>query len=436
MSALEPASWSIDAARRRRQSGLVWLALAAAVATACGGGSPAAPASAVITSIAILGVPTAPISPGQSAPLRATATYSDGEVRDVTSAVSWGSSSANVLVVSLAGFITAVAPGEAQITATSSGVSGRATVRVSAGAGGVDVPFQVAVLLSAARVPPPDDVARVFARAGEILFQRTGERMTQSDLANVGPGSALSQATGYVNAHASSPPDGVLAFSDDSTSTTYGGYSQTFNLPPPNQNPGSLASRRRRQGVSGGRRLLSHVRAVRLRRIGEPHQRQIVRGQVPQSVGAHVREQWTLLDVSGCARRTSTPIPTTSRAAAWCTSSCTRSARKATTITTEQRSPPGGPACPRVTLRISGSFSRAAESVPTCTRGFDTDSDSCGQSSVPLTRRARDNVNHWGIIPRSSPGFGNRGQAVPRETTPCRLFSVGAGPAREPSGQT
>jgi hypothetical protein len=136
----------------------------------------------------------------------------------------------------LAGIITAVAPGEAQITATSSGVSGRATVSVSAGAGGGDVPFRVAVLLSAARVPPPDDVARVFARAGDILFQKTGERMTQSDLANVGPGSALSQATGYVNAHASSPPDGVLAFSDDSTSTTYGGYSQTFNLPPPNQN--------------------------------------------------------------------------------------------------------------------------------------------------------------------------------------------------------
>lgn len=60
--------------------------------------------------------------------------------------------------------------------------------------------------------------------------------MTQTDLVDVGPGTALSQATAYVNAHASSPPDGILSLSDDSTATTYGGYSQTLNLPPPNQN--------------------------------------------------------------------------------------------------------------------------------------------------------------------------------------------------------
>jgi hypothetical protein len=219
----------------RRRSSLVWVALAAGVATACGGGSPAGPASAVISSIAILGVPTAPISPGQSAQLTATATYSDGAVRNLTSGVSWGTSAASVLAVSAAGIITAVAAGEAQVTATSSGVSGGATVRVSGG-GGSDVLFQVAVLLSASRVPAPQDVTRVFARATDILLQKTGERMTQTDLASVGPGSALSQATAYVNAHASSPPDGVLALSDDPTSTTYGGYSQTFNLPPPNQN--------------------------------------------------------------------------------------------------------------------------------------------------------------------------------------------------------
>ena len=181
---------SVDACSRDailgRRSSLVWLALAAGVATTCGGGSPAGPASAVITSIAILGAPTAPISPGQSAQLTATATYSDGTVRDATSGVWWGTSAASVLVVSAAGVITAVAAGEAQVTATSSGVSGRATVRVS-GFGGSDVLFQVAVLLSASRVPAPEDVTRVFARATDILLQKTGERMTQTDLVNVGP---------------------------------------------------------------------------------------------------------------------------------------------------------------------------------------------------------------------------------------------------------
>ncbi|HET7218775.1 MAG TPA: hypothetical protein VFJ02_12045 [Vicinamibacterales bacterium] len=96
--------------------------------------------------------------------------------------------------------------------------------------------FRVAVLVNAARVPTADDVQRVFARANELLMQKTGERMTQTDLVNVGAGTALAQAVSYVNAHASAPPDGVLAFSDDSTASTFGGYSQTFSLPPPNVN--------------------------------------------------------------------------------------------------------------------------------------------------------------------------------------------------------
>ncbi len=96
--------------------------------------------------------------------------------------------------------------------------------------------FRVAVLLSAASVPADGDVQRVLARASDILFQKTGERMSQSDLVAVGAGSPLSQAVVYVNAHESSPPDGVLAFSDDFVATTYGGYSQTFALPPGNVN--------------------------------------------------------------------------------------------------------------------------------------------------------------------------------------------------------
>lgn len=102
--------------------------------------------------------------------------------------------------------------------------------------GPVDTSFRVAVLLSAARVPTDGDVRRVVARANDVLVQLTGEHMTQTDLVNVGSGSPLSQAVQYVNAHAAAPPDGVLSFSDDSTATTYGGYSQTFSLPPPNVN--------------------------------------------------------------------------------------------------------------------------------------------------------------------------------------------------------
>ena len=99
-----------------------------------------------------------------------------------------------------------------------------------------DPSFRVAVLLSASRAPSPGDVERVFLRANDILLQKTAERMTRTDVVNVGPGTPLSQAIEYVNANATAPPDGVLAFSDDSTASTFGGYSQTFNLPPPNEN--------------------------------------------------------------------------------------------------------------------------------------------------------------------------------------------------------
>ena len=96
--------------------------------------------------------------------------------------------------------------------------------------------FRVALLISAGRAPATADIQRMFVRATDLLFQKTGARMTQTDLTNVGSGLALSQAVSYVEAHATAPPDGVVAFSDDATATTLGGYSQTFSLPSPNVN--------------------------------------------------------------------------------------------------------------------------------------------------------------------------------------------------------
>src|SRR5512139_2417703 len=82
-----------------------------------------------------------------------------------------------------------------------------------------DSSFRVAVLLSGSRLPAPDEVQRVFARANDTLLQKTGERMSQVDLvASVsGALSPFSQAVAYVSARATAPPDGVLAFADDPT---------------------------------------------------------------------------------------------------------------------------------------------------------------------------------------------------------------------------
>jgi hypothetical protein len=96
--------------------------------------------------------------------------------------------------------------------------------------------FRVAVLLSTASVPTDADVQRTLARASDILSEKTGARMSQTDLVVVGPGSTGSQAQSYINAHAASPPDGVLAFSDDANATSFGGYSLTVALPAPNVN--------------------------------------------------------------------------------------------------------------------------------------------------------------------------------------------------------
>jgi hypothetical protein len=98
-----------------------------------------------------------------------------------------------------------------------------------------DGTFRVAVLLGATRMPAPDDARRVFGLAQDILFQKTGARMSEFDLVTVPIAPPFWQAVSYV-ANSTSPPDGVLAFADDSAATTFGGYSETFSLGTPHVN--------------------------------------------------------------------------------------------------------------------------------------------------------------------------------------------------------
>ncbi len=60
----------------------------------------------------------------------ATASYSDGSFGDITSSVTWNSSSTAVATISTSGLATAVAPGSTTITASLSGVIGTATLTV------------------------------------------------------------------------------------------------------------------------------------------------------------------------------------------------------------------------------------------------------------------------------------------------------------------
>jgi len=111
-----------------RSRGPRWLiAVAAIVLAACGGSSQ----SPDLTLITINGVPTAAMTPEQSAQLTATATYSDGTTKDLTATVAWNSTDASVLTVAASGVITAMAAGQASVIATVAGASGLATVQVA-----------------------------------------------------------------------------------------------------------------------------------------------------------------------------------------------------------------------------------------------------------------------------------------------------------------
>ena len=86
--------------------------------------SPAVPLSIVVTPA------NSTIAKGDAEPFTATGAFSDGANEDVTSQVTWASSTATVATISGAGLATGLAPGTSTITATLSGVSGQALLTV------------------------------------------------------------------------------------------------------------------------------------------------------------------------------------------------------------------------------------------------------------------------------------------------------------------
>ncbi|WP_310597746.1 beta strand repeat-containing protein [Aeromonas aquatica] len=76
-------------------------------------------------------VPPLTLAAGQSSQLAAIGTYSDGTTKDVTADVHWSSSNPAIATVSLAGQVTAVAPGSATIIGTLDGQSATIPVTVT-----------------------------------------------------------------------------------------------------------------------------------------------------------------------------------------------------------------------------------------------------------------------------------------------------------------
>lgn len=98
---------------------------------ACGGGDGGPPPPQPVA-LAISGLPTAAMLPGQSAQLTATLTYSDASTQDVTSTAAWSTTDAAVVSVSASGTLRTHAPGQADVVASAQGLNARGTVKVAA----------------------------------------------------------------------------------------------------------------------------------------------------------------------------------------------------------------------------------------------------------------------------------------------------------------
>jgi hypothetical protein len=120
----------------RREIVLAAALLLSTIVCACGSSDSTTPTtpttpstpSPSVTSVAVTG--QAP-NVGLTSQFTSTATLSNGTTQNVTSQATWQSSNAAIATVSNAGVVTAVAPGEVDITATYQSVAGRARITIA-----------------------------------------------------------------------------------------------------------------------------------------------------------------------------------------------------------------------------------------------------------------------------------------------------------------
>lgn len=139
MSKLSCKHWAVrflNPYRQHRISGRLALLVTAILFTAsCGKFFPSAS-----TLVAISLSPTNPtIQLSKTQQFTATGTFGDSSSKDLTSSVTWKSSSTSVATINSSGLAAAVATGSTTITASQGSVSGSTTLTVSTQAGGLTV---------------------------------------------------------------------------------------------------------------------------------------------------------------------------------------------------------------------------------------------------------------------------------------------------------
>jgi trimeric autotransporter adhesin len=91
-----------------------------------------------VSSVALVSITVTPASPsialGTNQQFAATATYADGSTLDLTNSVTWNSSPTSVATINATGLASSVSTGQANISATSVGISGFVTLIVTSAA--------------------------------------------------------------------------------------------------------------------------------------------------------------------------------------------------------------------------------------------------------------------------------------------------------------
>jgi uncharacterized protein YjdB len=162
------------------------VAALAGVAGCSSGGGGTTPAT--LTAIQV--TPATPSIPvGITQQLAATGAYSDGTTRDLTGQVTWASGAAATATVSTGGLVNAVQVGGTSISATSSGVTGSASVKVtSATLQRVDV--------SPSAVTIPAGTHQQFTAMGHFSNGTAQDVTQQATWASNATGTATVSATG------------------------------------------------------------------------------------------------------------------------------------------------------------------------------------------------------------------------------------------------
>lgn len=91
--------------------------------------------------------------------------------------------------------------------------------------------FRATVLISAKKAPDDADVRKLLVRADEILFDKTGARLSVDRVTRIGAGQSLDLAQEYMEASSAPAVDGVIVFGDDEEVLRYGGYNAIFAMP-------------------------------------------------------------------------------------------------------------------------------------------------------------------------------------------------------------